>query len=163
MPTGHVWSKSEQRWIKKKTTKDLQYDQFDGESWALLLSVWRWYPDFLLDLLLSDNADFATTILQRMFLRIFARYKNAYITGCRGTTKSYSANTSRYIDGVLWPGEKQRYFGPALNQTAEIASATRKQIEKINQVIIKKITKRTSSRICIKIWRLKKIWFVCVK
>lgn len=65
-----------------------------------------------------------------MFLRIFARYKNAYITGCRGTTKSYSANTSRYIDGVLWPGEKQRYFGPALNQTAEIASATRKQIEK---------------------------------
>lgn len=130
MPSGYTWSATEHKWTKKKTHRELLYEQFDGESWALILSVWRWYPDYLLDVLLTDDADFATTLLQRIFLRIFARYKDAFITGCRGTTKSYSANTSRYLDGVLWPGEKARYFGPALNQTAEIASATRKQIQK---------------------------------
>ena len=28
---------------------------------------------------------------------------------------------SKMIDCIRWPGEKVRYFGPALNQTAEIA------------------------------------------
>ena len=117
--------------MKEKTTEEIKYEERDdGESWALLISYWRWYPDALLDLLEDDNADFELALIQRMNLRILARYKETFITGSRVTSKTYIATSSKYLDGILWPGEVMRYFGPALNQLAPIASQTYKQIAK---------------------------------
>ena len=48
----------------------------------------------------------------------------------QGFPTSGSATLSKMIDGVLWPGEKIRYFGPSLKQTAEIAQGTYTQIKK---------------------------------
>lgn len=131
MPKGYRWSTAAQRWVKKEETAEIKYEERDdGESWAFLISLWRWYPDYLLDLLEDDNADFSLAMVQRVMMRANARYRNVFVTGCRGTTKTYTSSCSRYTDGVLWPGEVMRYFGPSVTQLVPLASQARKQIEK---------------------------------
>lgn len=100
----------------------------DWESWGLLFSYWTWYPDRMLAVLQGEDADYSLTFIQALIQRILARYKEVFITGSRGTTKTYNAMASKAIDGVRWPGEKMRYFGPSLKQTADIAKGAYAQL-----------------------------------
>jgi len=84
----------------------------------------------MLAVLPGEDADYTLTLVQALIQRIFARYREVFITGSRGTTKTYNAMLSKMIDCLRWPGEKIRYFGPALNQTAEIAQGAYAQISK---------------------------------
>lgn len=130
MAAGKKWNTTLHQWVKSGLERPVDYTEEDGESWALLLSYWTWYPDRMLAVLLGEEADYTLTLVQAMIQRIFARYQEVFITGSRGTTKTYNAMLSKMIDCIRWPGEKVRYFGPALNQTAEIADGAYIQIKK---------------------------------
>lgn len=130
MPQGKKYSKSLRKWVDIEREQVRDYDNFDADAGALLLSYWRWYPDKFLDLCEAENPDFDQELIQRVMLRAFCRYTEVFITGSRGTTKTHVSMLSRLIEGVLWPGIQMQYFGPSLKQTAKLASGTYKTLEK---------------------------------
>lgn len=126
---NRTWNPTLRQWVKNGTEQPSS-GSGEGDNWALLLSYWTWYPDRMLAVLLGEDADYALALIQALILRVFARYQEVFITGSRGTTKTYNAVLSKMVDCLRWPGEKIRYFGPALNQTAEIAQGAYSQISK---------------------------------
>lgn len=110
-------------------TEPVNYDNL-GDGWTFLISFMRWYPDFLLDLLRSDDADFTLTLIQRVVIRAKARNQYCDITGCRGLTKSFCSFSEEMCEMALYPRIRVAYFGPNYTQTAKIASQTYKQIAK---------------------------------
>ena len=124
----YVWTGTDTGWVRKSTEKDARYDEF-GDGLPYLIALFRFFPDFFLDLFHSETADFDLTFIQRIFLRINANYQYVDITACRGATKSYCRQGGGYVDGLMWPGETTAVVGPSLKQTAKIASDIHKQIE----------------------------------
>lgn len=110
-------------------TDPVNYDNL-GDGWIFLISFMRWYPDFLLDLLRSEDADYTLTLIQRVMIRAKARHQYCDITGCRGLTKSYISLIEEDCEMLLYPRIRIAYFGPSYKQTAKIASQTYKQIAK---------------------------------
>lgn len=130
MPTGKHYNKQMGRWVNNETQQAFDYENVNHESSALLISFFRWYPDYFLDIIESDNADYSLELPQRFILRVFARYQKVMITGPRGITKTYCIMLSGMIDGVLSPGEVIRYYAASLKQAAELAATAFHQIEK---------------------------------
>ena len=124
----YVWTGADTGWVKKKQYEDADYDSL-GEGMPYLMALFRFFPDFFLDLFHDENADFELSFIQRIFLRINANYQYSDITACRGATKSYCRQAGGYVDGLLWPGETTAVVGPSLVQTAKIASDIHKQVE----------------------------------
>lgn len=130
MPTGYAgegkrFEKKTGRWVKKETTKAVEYDKISKEqqkAWALLISFYRYYPDYWYDLIRSKNARYKLELPNRIMLRAFARYRNVYITGARGLTKTTTVVESKTHDGTFYPGEKIRYCAPSQKQSARLAS-----------------------------------------
>ena len=130
MPIGKTYSKSQHKWVDTDKERKQNYDAYNADACALLVSYWRWYPDKFLDLIESENSDYSLELIQRVNMRAFCRYQNVFVTGSRGTTKTYAVFLSDLVKGVLWPGIQQAYYGPSLKQTADICAKTWKQIEK---------------------------------
>lgn len=122
--------KSTGKWVKNKKERAFDYDKINKKSWALLISFFRFYPDFMLDLLRAKNAEYGLELVQRIMLRVQARYALTYITGARGGTKTYIEMLSTETDGVSYPGDTRRYYAPSQKQSAKLASRTFKEIEK---------------------------------
>lgn len=114
--------KSTGQWVKNKKERAFDYDKINKKSWALLISFFRFYPDFLLDLLRAKNAEYGLEFIQRVMLRVQARYGLTYITGCRGLTKTFITVAGKMTDGVLFPRIKTRYYAPSQKQSAKLAS-----------------------------------------
>ena len=116
---------------KKEARKEerVNYDNL-GEGWNFLISFSRWFPDFLLDLCLGEDADYSLSIIQRVVVRAKARHQYVDITGCRGMTKSYCSIIEENNEILLYPGIRVAYFGPSYKQTAKIASQIFRQIKK---------------------------------
>ena len=91
MPAGNKYSKILKKWVKTDSERKQNYDIYDDDACALLVSYWRWYPDKFLDLIESETADYSLEIVQRVNMRAFCRYQTVFITGSRGTTKTYVA------------------------------------------------------------------------
>ena len=125
----YVFAGADVGWVKKRVLNDAEYETI-GEGLPYLIALFRWFPDFFLDLFHSEDADYDLTFIQRIFLRINANYQYTDITACRGATKSYCRQSGGYVDGQLWPGETTAVVGPSLIQTAKIASDIHKQIER---------------------------------
>ena len=130
MPKGKTYSKTLKKWVAVEKERKQNYDDYDEDACSLLISYWRWYPDKFLDLIESENSDYSLEIIQRVNLRAMCRYTKVFITGSRGTTKTYITLLSDLIQGILYPGIQLSYYGPTLKQTAEICTKTWKQIEK---------------------------------
>lgn len=124
----YVFTGQQTGWVRKRQFADAEYDNF-GDGLPYLIALFRFFPDFLLDLFHSENADFDLSFIQRVFLRINANYDSVDITACRGATKSYCRQAGGYTDGLMWPGETTAVAGPSLKQTAKIASDIHKQLE----------------------------------
>lgn len=107
--------------IKAEDSANSQYDQL-GEGWGYLISLFRVFPDMLLDILRAEDADYELTMIQRIFMRSKARYQYCDITACRGATKSYCSEGEEVVELVVWPGTRCAYFGPSFTQTARIGS-----------------------------------------
>ena len=104
MPIGKTYSKSQHKWVDMDKERKQNYDVYDADACALLVSYWRWYPDKFLDLIESENSDYSLELIQRVNLRAFCRYQNVFVTDSRGTTKTYAVFLSDLVKGVLWPG-----------------------------------------------------------
>lgn len=128
MPAGLKWSKENRRWVKDTHVRTLYYDGFDPKSWGLLVSYWRYYPDRLLDMLESDNPKYSLELIQRIFIRAFLRYPEVFITASRGTTKSFCADATEHVKGIVYPGVTDRYAGPAKEQLAQIMDGVEKEL-----------------------------------
>ena len=124
----YVWTGADTGWQKKVSQKEAKYENL-GEGWPYLIALFRWFPDFLLDLFHREDADFDLAFIQRIFLRINANYQYTDTTACRGATKSYCRQGGGMTDGLMWPGETTAVVGPSLKQTAKIASDIHKQLE----------------------------------
>lgn len=135
MPTGYFhgqgkkWSQKRGRWETKSKEQAFDYDSINKKSWALLISFFRFYPDYLLDLLRAPNAPYGLELPQRLMLRIQARYQTSYITGARGITKTFIVMAGKEIDGILYPGERVRYYAPNQKQAARLASQAFASVE----------------------------------
>lgn len=135
MPTGYAgqgktFLKREHRWVNKKRTAAFDYDAVNKESVAFLISFFRAYPDYMADVFRSPSADFKLELPQRFMLRVFARYRDVFFTGCRGLTKTYVLLLGKMIYGILYPGEVIRYCAPNQKQAAALATQAFHQIEK---------------------------------
>lgn len=140
MPTGYAgegktYSKSQGKWITKSKTASFEYEYLDQKSASLMVSFFRWYPDYFADLCRSENARYTLELPQRLMLRIDARFKDNYITGCRGLTKTYIKLLGKMIKGILYPGEIMRYNAPNQKQAAALATQAFHQIEKDYPII----------------------------
>jgi len=127
MPSGRVWRK-DTGWIKKQTELEASYDNL-GDGWITLIALFRLFPDFMNDTLWGENADFQQALIQRIFMRIDARYQYVDKTACRGATKSFCTNIEKYDELILWPGIISTIVGPSFKQSAKIASQIYKQID----------------------------------
>lgn len=124
----YAYDKRRGKWFEKSREKVFDYAALKNEkSAALLISLFRWFPDFFFDVFQSDYAKYKLELPQRMMLRIFARYGTVYITGCRGLTKTYCVMLSKEHDGIFFPGEVIRYCAPQAKQSVVLASTAFKE------------------------------------
>ena len=130
MPSGYSFSRRKGRWVKDEEQEVFDYLKEDTYAEGLLISFFRWYPDYFLDVFEDDHAEFTLALPERLNLRIFARYHESHITGPRGIGKTYVAVGGDLVDEILWPGTVTRYTGPGLEQVAELARVAYHQIEK---------------------------------
>lgn len=125
---GYTYDNKTGRWVFDSKEKAFDYETLDGDSGALLVSFFRWYPDYFADMCRSPRASYKLQLAQRIMMRVFARYKDVYITGCRGLTKTYTLLLTKMIEGIFFPGEIMRYAAPAYKQAAVLASQAFAQI-----------------------------------
>lgn len=137
--TKRKWSTRRGRWETVKTESAFDYDSVKRKSkeWGLLISFFRFYPDYFLDLLRAKNAPYGLEFPQRLMLRIQARYQTTYITGARGITKTFVNVGGKEIDGVLYPGDTTRYYAPSQKQSAKLASQAFASFEKCYPILSK--------------------------
>lgn len=133
-------------YVTAKRTQDANYEQL-GEGWKFLIAAFRYFPDFLCDLLRADDAEYELNFMQRLILRVNARYQFVYITGCRGLTKSYSTVLEEQCEMCLFPRIKIAYYGPAFKQTARIASQIYKEISRNYPALAKHLTLEQDSAV----------------
>lgn len=146
MPTGYSYSRKQGRWVKNERAEAFDYLTEDTRSEGLIISFFRWWPDYFLDVLESKNAEFGMALPERLNLRIFARYHESHITGPRGIGKTYTAMASELTDEILWPGTVTRYVGPSLEQTAELAKVAYHQLEKNHPALIAHFNIKSESK-----------------
>ena len=116
-------------WVPKPKSDETRYENL-GPGWKLLLAFFRWYPDYYLDLFRSEQSDYGDEeLMQRVIMRIQARYQYVDVTGCRGLTKTSTTMKENLTEMETWPGMKISYYGPSYKQMAKIGSQAFRQIE----------------------------------
>ena len=146
MPTGYSFRRKQGRLAKKSGSTTFDYLREDTWAEGLLISFFRWFPDYFYDVFESENAEFGMALPERLNLRIFARYHESHIVGPRGIGKTYVAVGSECHDHIFWPGTVTRYVGPSLEQVAELARVAFHQLERnypavISHFLVKRETK----------------------
>ena len=129
MPQGLRWNKLGARWVVDESNpRQMSYENFDPKSWGLLLSYWRFYPDKFLDIMEGETTKYETAIIQRLFMRAYARYLLVFGTGSRGMTKSFTIFGGKMTEGILYPGVDTQYAGPSKEQLAAILSGVVEEV-----------------------------------
>ena len=133
---------------KKAAQKNVQardYDDYTSDSWAFLISFFRWYPDVMGDIFRSDEAIYKWELIQRVLIRAFERNQFVDITGCRSLTKTTCKMFQKLCHNILWPGVNSSYYGPSYKQQAELAQAAFSGIARDYPIIAKHYTKEHES------------------
>jgi hypothetical protein len=136
---GKVWT-AQTGWVRTQATEERNYSEYCNESWALLMSFFRWYPDILLDVFRAENAKYELPLIHRVILRAFARNQFVDVTGSRGLGKTTTNMQYSTIQNILWPGQKTVYTGPSYKQQAALAKAAFDDLTNDYPVIAKQYT-----------------------
>ena len=136
---GKVWTPGT-GWVRIQNTEERNYTDFCNDSWALLMSFFRWYPDIMLDVFRSDDAKYELPLIHRVILRAFARNQFVDITGSRGLGKTTTNMQYSTVQNLLWPGQKTVYTGPSYKQQAALAKAAFDDLSNDYTVIAKQYT-----------------------
>lgn len=130
MAAKYRYSKKSGTWIKTKTECAYDYETADTESSAILIAFFQAFPDYFLDLALSDSADFELALPQRLVFRAGAEFADTMTTTSRGFGKTYEMFLSAMVEGVLYPGQITRHYGPSQKMNAELCRVAFHQIER---------------------------------
>jgi len=149
MPTGKVMTKNS-GWVNKPKLK-YDYSKINPLKWIIILSFLRWYPDRMLDITSSDDADLDVAFLQRIKLRATARKQIVFDTGSRGSTKTHCAVGSQATDGTLTPGMQSKHFAPTKEQSAELVLYAIETYEKNNPMLMQEWKHNSGSKDSVKI------------
>ena len=79
------------------------------------------YPDFFLDIITPEDDNISLFFFQRIFLRATMRFKNVYLTACRGFSKSFLTVLGLILQCIFIPGHKAFICAPNKTQAAQIA------------------------------------------
>lgn len=91
------------------------------ENYGKAIDVFLAYPDIFVDLLSPKDSKFSLFFVQRIVLRVMARYRQSYSTFTRAFSKSFLAFLSRYIFTMLTPGHYSFVVSGTKKQAANIA------------------------------------------
>ena len=136
---GKVWTPGT-GWVRIQNTEERNYGDFCNDSWALLMSFFRWYPDIMLDVFRSDDAKYELPLIHRVILRAFARNQFVDVTGSRGLGKTTTNMQYSCVQNLLWPGQKTVYTGPSYKQQAALAKAAFDDLTNDYTIIAKQYT-----------------------
>lgn len=87
-----------------------------------LISFFRAYPDVFADWLKGPDSKFQFFAYQRIFMRLFCRYKEVFITASRGASKSFIAILTKCIQCILYPGIQTSISAEGKAQTYTIVN-----------------------------------------
>lgn len=94
---------------------------------ANAMSFYYSYPDLFVDLMVPKDSKFNLYFFQRLILRSYSRYRQAFVTATRGASKSFLAILSRYLTCMFVPGHLTFVVTDVKEQAANIAT------QKVNQ------------------------------
>lgn len=130
MPNGRRYSKITGRWEKISEEKAYDYDSMDFESSELLIAFFRFFPDYFLDMAKAETPDFELALPQRLVFRAGAQCSDNMATTSRGFGKTYETMLGAMVDGIVYPGQITRHYGPSIKMNAELARVAFHQIER---------------------------------
>lgn len=110
---------------EKKSERVLTKKRVDEnfENYGKAIDIFLAYPDVFVDLLSPKDSEFSLFFVQRIVLRVMARYRQSYSTFTRAFSKSFLAFLSRYIFTMLTPG----HYGFVVSGTKKQAAAIAKE------------------------------------
>lgn len=109
-------------YVRNSGREGVNYNEFATDTWRLLLSFFRWYPDILEDIVEADNKEFSNSLISRVMKRYMARCQETFTSGSRGIGKTTVVVSDKCNKGILWPGEVTGYYAPVEKQAAPLAS-----------------------------------------
>ena len=104
-------------------TSDYQRKNFQDikDDWRQYGEYWKSYPDRFIDFISSPDSKIELYFYQRIFLRVFFRYRKVFITATRGTAKSWTAILAMYLQCMFYPGISKFICAPGKEQAAKIS------------------------------------------
>lgn len=134
--------------VKDKGKTDFlnRFDLYKDEyikfiSWA------RWYPDCFLDILKPADSKFELFAYQRIWLRIFFRFKYVFLTATRGSAKSFLEILGYFLMAILYPRIKLSITaGGSKEQAKNIASEKISEILELFPILKDEIRDRKESK-----------------
>lgn len=108
--------------VRRATREAVDYTKYATPEWCLLISFFRWYPDILNAICLSETAKYTPSFMHAVTLRYMARYQQTFTYGSRGYGKTTCIVSDKCNKGILFPGEITGYYAPVLKQAAPLAS-----------------------------------------
>lgn len=118
-------------------------------TWRKYFSLWRSYPDLLVDLLLlptKGKSRFNLFLYQRMMLRTMFRYRYNYFCMTRGSAKSFTVFLGLVLKCVLYPGIKLFFTAPIKEQAIDIAKQTLDDIFEFLPILRKEVEKANTNK-----------------
>lgn len=98
------------------------------DEFRRMLSFYREYPDYFIDLIKNENTRFHLTPFQRVYLRSFFRYKKVGIVGSRGISKTFIDVMANYLKCIMYPHNNICLAMPTKKQSAKVV------LEKIEEL-----------------------------
>lgn len=127
---GKVWVPGE-GWATKRELEQRDYSNYSDQWYAFLIAVFRWWPDKACDIFRDEHAEYPNEeLIQRVMMRVYARYQDVAFTGTRSLTKTSSKEKYALVNGLVWPGTQSAYYTPSYKQGAALGSKTFRAIEK---------------------------------
>ena len=102
---------------------DYRVKTFDEikKEWRKACEYWKQYPDRFIDYISNSETKIKLYFYQRIFLRIFFRYRRVFVTATRGTAKSWTAILAIYLQCMFQPNLYKFIVAPGKQQAAKIA------------------------------------------
>ena len=98
------------------------------QEWRKACEYWKSYPDRFIDYISTPDTKISLYFYQRIFLRIFFRYRRVFLTATRGTAKSWTEILAIYLQCMFYPGLTKFICAPGKQQASKISQDN---IEKI--------------------------------
>ena len=90
------------------------------QKWIFLLAYFRWYPDKFYDIISPKKGGIKLNLYQRVMLRIFARFPNAYFILPRGSAKTHGNIMGEIHEAIFYPNIDTTMTAETKEQGAKI-------------------------------------------